>query len=96
MSFCDTSLEFDLFESMRRRLAHVLVKGVRDEIRAERIALYVMQGVREVPDLLNALASGGTSEEETLAVLDTVLGNAAALERARALLAGERRDDDGR
>ncbi len=94
MSFCDSSLEFDLFESMRRRLARVLAASGRDELTAERAALYVMQGVREVPGLLNALASGETSEEETLAILDAVLDNAASLERARSLLSGDGRADD--
>jgi hypothetical protein len=86
---CDTSLEFDLYESMRRRLARVLAAEGRDEIDAERIALYVMQGVREVPGLLNALASGSTSDAETRALLDAVLDNAASLERARLLLAAD-------
>jgi hypothetical protein len=87
MDFCDTSLEFDLFESMRRRLARALVAGGRDEIDAERIALYVMQGVYEVPALLNALASDSLPDAETRALLDAVLDNAASLERARMLLA---------
>jgi hypothetical protein len=90
MDVCDTSLEFDLYESMRRRLARVLAAEGRDEISAERAALYVMQGVREVPGLLNALASRSTSDTETRALLDAVLDNAASLERARLLLA-----DDG-
>ena len=89
MDLCDTSLEFDLFESMRRRLARALVAGGRDEISAERVSLYVMQGVHEVPGLLNALASGETSDRETRALLDAVLEGAASLSRARLLLAGE-------
>jgi hypothetical protein len=89
MDFCDTSLEFDLFESMRRRLARALVADGRDEIDAERIALYVMQGVYEVPALLNALASDSMPDGETRALLDAVLNNAASLERARMLLAPE-------
>lgn len=90
MNVCDTSLEFDLYESMRRRLARLLAAEGCDEISAERIALYVMQGVREVPGLLNALASGSTSDAETRTLLDAVLDNASSLERARLLLA-----DDG-
>lgn len=91
MSFSESSLEFDLYESMRRRLARVLNESVRDEVSAGRVALYVIRGVREVPDLLNALASGETSEEETLALLDAVLSGAATLERARTLLREARR-----
>jgi hypothetical protein len=92
-SHCDSSLEFDLYESMRLKLARLLSKSVGDEVRAGRVALYVMQGVREVPGLLNALASGETSEAETLALLDSVLGGAATLGRARALLDGALADD---
>ena len=95
MSFNETSLEFDLFESMRRKLARLLVKEGREEIEAERIALYIMQGVREVPRLLNALASDNTPEEELHDVLNTVLVNGVSLERARVILAGEDKQDRG-
>ncbi len=86
MNFHESSLEFDLFEDMRRKLTRALVGGGREEIEAERIALYVMQGVREVPALLNALASDRTNEAETRRLLELVLEHAASLDRARALL----------
>jgi hypothetical protein len=89
VTFNESSLEFDLFESMRRRLARVLMAEGREEIEAERIALYIMNGVREVPRLLNALASDNVSQEETRVVLKIILDNAPSLERARMLLAGE-------
>jgi hypothetical protein len=89
MSFHESSLEFDLFESMRLRLARLLTVSGHEQIDAERIALYVMQGVREVPRLLNALASGNTSADETRDILKLVLDNADSLERARAILAGQ-------
>ena len=88
MSFCESSLEYDLFENMRRRLARVLADERLEEIEAERVALYVMQGVREVPRLLNALASSNTSDSEARDILKLVLDNAASLERARAILLG--------
>jgi len=93
MSFWESSLEYDLFESMRRRLARVLASDGREEVEAERIALYVMQGVREVPKLLNALASDNTPDGEARDILNVVLDNAASLERARALLLGQ--DEQG-
>jgi hypothetical protein len=93
MDFCDTSLEFDRFESMRRKLARAIVAGGRDEISAERVSLYVMQGVHEVPALLNTLASDSASDAETRALLDVVLEGAASLARASLLLADE---DDAR
>jgi hypothetical protein len=89
MSFNESSLEFDLFESMRLRLARLLTVSGHEQIEAERIALYVMQGVREVPRLLNALASGNTPGDETRDILKLVLDNADSLERARAILAGQ-------
>ena len=88
MSFRESSLEYDLFESMRRRLARVLAAEGHEEIEAERVALYVMQGVREVPRILNALASSNASDAEAREILNLVLDNAASLERARALLLG--------
>lgn len=88
MSFCESSLEYDLFENMRRRLARVLAAEGREEIEAERIALYIMQGVREVPKLLNALASSNTSDAETRDILSLVLEGSDSLARAHAILLG--------
>jgi hypothetical protein len=88
MSFCESSLEFDLFEDMRRRLMRLLLAEGRDEVEAERIALYVVQGVREVPRLLNALAGGNATDHEIRPLLDLVLDNAASLDKARAIMHG--------
>ena len=89
MSFHESSLEFDLFEDMRRRLMRLLLAEGRDAVEAERIALYVMQGVREVPKLLNALAGGNATDHEIRPLLDLVLDNADSLDKARALLQGD-------
>ena len=89
MSFSESSLEFDLYEDMRRRLMRLLLGEGRDPVEAERIALYVMKGVREVPRLLNALAGGNATDHEIRPPLDLVLDNAAALDKARALMRGE-------
>ncbi len=88
----DSSLEFDLFEDMRRSLLELLVREGRDEIEAERISLYVIQGVRETPKLLATLARGGHTDADVLASLETVLDNAPLLNKARSLLLGL--DDD--
>jgi hypothetical protein len=88
MNFHESSMEFDLFEDMRLKLTRALVGGGREELEAERIALYVMQGVREVPALLNALASDHTNDGETRRRLQLVLDNAVSLDRARTLLLG--------
>lgn len=88
MSFSESSLEFDLFEDIRRKLTRLLTEEGRDAVEAERIALYVTRGVREVPKLLNALAASNTSDKETRTLLDLVLDNASSLDKARALLLG--------
>ena len=85
----DTSSEFDMFEDVRRKLTEVLLREGRELIEAQRIALYIVQGVRDVPKFLTALAETSADEREhVLPLLYLVLDNAAALERARRLLLG--------
>ena len=89
MSSDESSLEFDMFEDMRRTLARILAEEEgRDPIEAERISLYVMQGLREVPKLLQALGRSKKPASETLALLREVLENSASLDKARAMLLG--------
>ncbi|MBA3242952.1 MAG: hypothetical protein H0T60_17155 [Acidobacteria bacterium] len=88
MSSDETSLEFDMFEEMRRTLTHMLIEEGRDPIEAERISFYVMQGLRDVPKLLNALGRAKKPYTETLGLLRDVLENASSLGRARAMLLG--------
>ncbi|MBV9211123.1 MAG: hypothetical protein JOZ52_10865, partial [Acidobacteria bacterium] len=45
------SLEFDRFEDIRRVLADVLVADGHALIEAEKIALYVMEGMRDMAKL---------------------------------------------
>ena len=86
----DTSIEFDMFEEVRRNLVEALVGEGYDTLEAQRIALYVVQGVREVPKLMSALAkgSGPHSRRQILDSLHTVLDNALALDKARACFTG--------
>jgi hypothetical protein len=88
MSSDESSLEFDMFEDMRRTLARVLIEEGRDPIEAERISLYVLQGLRDVPKLMHALGRSKKSAAETLALLTEVLENASSLDKARAMLLG--------
>ncbi len=88
MSSDESSLEFDLFEDMRRTLASVLIEGGRDPIEAERISLYVLQGLRDVPKLMHALGRAKKPAAETLVLLTEVLENAPSLDKARAMLLG--------
>jgi len=83
-----------MFEDMRRRLVEVLVSEGRERLDAEKIALYVVQGMREMPRLLKMLSeSRSHPRAEILATLKLVLENASALEKAREMLLGLDEDE---
>jgi hypothetical protein len=85
----DNSLEFDMFEDVRRRLVEFYQREGRDRIEAEKIALYLVQGVRETPKLIAMVAEAEThSAQELNDCVASVLDNAMALEKARAVLLG--------
>jgi glycerol-3-phosphate dehydrogenase len=89
----DPSLEFDMFEDARQRLVEVLVRQGRDLLEAEKIALYVIQGLRDMPKLITMLSeSGSHSAANILQALYLVLDNASALEKAREILLGIRQE----
>jgi|GEM_PF-1284635 len=91
------SLEFDRFEDLRRVLADVLTAQGHDLIEAEKIALYVVEGMRDVSKLTSLLADAKASKQaEILYTLRRVLDNAQAFEKARALLLGEEDAPDER
>ena len=84
----DPSLEFDMFENVRRKLAEIFVGGGHAPLEAEKIALYVVQGVRNVPKLLKIMTRAGPprTHEEILDALGLVLDEAPALVKAKRLL----------
>ena len=85
----DNSLEFDMFEDVRRRLVEILVSEGRERLDAEKIALYVVQGLREMPKLVKMLSeSRSHPRAEILSTLRLTLENAVALEKAREMLLG--------
>jgi hypothetical protein len=85
----DNSLEFDMFEDVRRRLVEVLVSEGRERLDAEKIALYVVQGLREMPKFVKMLSESRSHQRaEILSTLRLVLENASALEKARIMLLG--------
>ena len=84
----DPSREFDMFEDARRRLARVFEGQGHDPLEAERAALYVVQGVRDVPRLIASLTHGDKPDEIILGILQKVFDGAPALAKARAILAG--------
>jgi hypothetical protein len=92
----DPSLEYDLFEMVRLRLAGALERRGYGEIEAERIALYLVEVSRPVANFLRVLTRVRPPEdEEIVEALGKVLDEYKALEKARCLLlrAGEEGQD---
>lgn len=90
----DNSLEFDMFEDMRRRLVELLVSEGRERLDAEKIALYVVQGLRGIPKLFKMLSeSRSHPRAEIISTLMLALENATALEKAREMLLGLEADE---
>jgi hypothetical protein len=90
----DTSLEFDMFEDIRRKLVEVFVRAGRERLEAEKIALYIVQGVRDVPKLLTVLTES-EADAQILPALSEFLEDATALEKARKILLGLDHQDEG-
>jgi hypothetical protein len=83
----DPSLEYDVFEMVRLRLAGALERRGYDEIEAERIALYLVEVSRPVSHFLRVLTRVRPPEdEEIVEALSKVLDEYEALEKARLLL----------
>lgn len=85
----DNSLEFDMFEDVRRRFVEFFQAEGRERLEAEKIALYMVQGIRETPKLIAMMAESDThSRQEINDCIMAVLDNALALQKARAVLLG--------
>ena len=85
----DNSLEFDMFEDVRRKLAEFYQGEGRERIEAEKIALYIVQGIRDTPKLIATIAEAEShTRQEINQCISSVLENATALEKARAVLLG--------
>jgi hypothetical protein len=85
----DNSLEFDMFEDVRRKLVEFYQREGRERIEAEKIALYLVQGIRETPKLIAMIAEAEShAAQEVNDCITSVLDNATALEKARAVLLG--------
>lgn len=92
----DSSQEFDMFEEIRRKLVELFVTEGHERLDAEKIALYIVQGVREVPKLLAVIAEiRSHTRLEALESIRDVLENASALTKAQALLLEHERTDAG-
>ena len=85
----DNSLEFDMFEDVRRRLVEFYQSEGRERLEAEKIALYLVQGIRNIPKLIATIAEADShSHQEIRDAITSVLDSASALEKARAVLLG--------
>jgi hypothetical protein len=83
----DPSLEFDIFEMLRHRLVQVFISGGRERLEAEKIALYIVEGLQHVPKFLNVLTRlKAPTQSEILDALGPVLDEAHALEKAKQML----------
>lgn len=83
----DPSLEFDLFEVVRLRLAEALTRRDYDPLEAERIALYVVKGVRPVSQFLKVLTTEkAPGDDEIMDALTRTLDEAPTFARATRLL----------
>lgn len=85
----DNSLEFDMFEDVRRKLVEFYQREGRERIEAEKIALYIVQGIRDTPKLIAIIAEADShTRQEVNAAIMAVLDDATALEKARLVLLG--------
>lgn len=84
----DSSMEFDLLEEVRRKLTRIFEGQGHELIEAERAALYIVQGVREPYKLIAALTRDHRPDQEVLSILNKLFEDAAALDKARAILSG--------
>jgi hypothetical protein len=83
----DPSLEYDIFEMVRLKLAGALERRGYGEIEAERIALYLVEVSRPVSHFLRVLTGVKPAEDdEIIGALGKVLDEYEALEKARLLL----------
>ncbi len=83
----DTSIEFDMFEDARRKLVEIFEGEGHAPLKAEKIALYVVQGIREMPKLLTVLSEfDSRSHAQILVAVRAVLDKGAALDKARVML----------
>lgn len=93
MSTRDSSIEFDMYEEIRRKLSEYLIGQGKSMIDAERIALYTVQGIQAVPKLLTVLSQTSVHRNAQIsAALRDTLEGAIPLSKARAIFFSE--DDE--
>jgi hypothetical protein len=82
-----SSLEFNRFEDVRRALVDALIEEGLEDIKAEKVALYVVEGLRDVSRLITQVAHSDESEShKILTALRNMLESTKAFDKARAIL----------
>ncbi len=90
MSTRDNSIEFDMYEEIRRKLSQHLINQGKSMIDAERIALYTVQGIRAMPKLMTVLSQTSVYQDAQISqALRDMLEGALPLTKARAILISE-------
>ncbi len=81
------SLEFNRFEDVRRVLVDALIEEGFEELKAEKVALYVVEGMRDVSRLITQVAHSDESESrKILSALRNMLESTKAFDKARAIM----------
>ncbi len=90
MSTRDNSIEFDMYEEIRRKLSQHLIDHGKSMIDAERIALYTVQGIRAMPKLMTVLSQTSVHQDAQISqALRDMLEGALPLTKARAIFMSE-------
>src|ERR1044072_2510011 len=80
----DPSLEFDVFETVRRRVADALMRRGYEEVEADRAALYLVEVSRPVVHFMKVLAQDASpGDDEIVDVLAKVIDALPALVKAQ-------------
>jgi hypothetical protein len=83
----DPSLEFDVFETVRRRVADALMRRGYEEVEAERAALYLVEVSRPVSHFLKVLTRDDRpGDEEVVDSVGRVVDALPAMEKAQQVL----------
>jgi hypothetical protein len=81
------SLEFNRFEDIRRALVDALIEEGFEDLKAEKVALYVVEGMRDVSRLITQVAHSDESEShKILLALRKMLESTKSFDKARAIL----------
>ena len=93
----DPSLEFDVFEMARVRLVEALERRGYELIRAERIALYLVEVARPAAKFVKVMTRDKPpSDEQIFAALHPMLEEAPALEKAGRMLQHKSSEEERR